>query len=29
MDLFCNDKYWNKIEDRTAKMMPNAIKPEL
>ena len=29
MDLFCNDKYWVKIEDKTNKLMPQILKPEL
>ena len=29
MDLFCNDKYWNKIEDKTSQIIPQIMKPEL
>lgn len=29
MDLFCNDKYWNRMEDKTSKLMPEVLKPEL
>ena len=29
MDLFCNDKYWSRMEDKTSKLMPEVLKPEL
>lgn len=28
MDLFCNDKYWNRMEERTEKMVPQILKPD-